>query len=104
MAPLADALENLGLLGLSVLAVVGAAVAGGLLTALLVWLVCRLFFRRQPPPLARKLLRWLGAIAGALLVAGYLHFNDSYIKEYDDYYLTGKKACPGIDTGPIWRR
>jgi hypothetical protein len=75
MAPLADGLQNLGFLGLSVLAVAGGAVAGAALTAALVWLPCRLFARKQPPPAMRKLLRWLGGIAGALLVAGYLKFG-----------------------------
>ncbi len=73
--PLADALENLGFLGLSLLAVIGGAVAGALLTAGVVWLACRGLFGKQPPRPVRTLLRWLGALAGALFVAGYLKFG-----------------------------
>jgi hypothetical protein len=75
VAPLASALENLGFLGLSLLAVAGGAVVGALLTALAVWATCRYFAKKQPPPFVRKVLRWLGGIAGALAVAGYLHFG-----------------------------
>jgi hypothetical protein len=75
MAPLADGLQNLGYLGLSVLAVAGGAMAGAAVTAGLVLLICRFFARQQPPPAVRKLLRWLGGIAGALLVAGFLKFG-----------------------------
>jgi hypothetical protein len=75
MAPFADALQNIGYLGLSLLAVVGGAVAGAVLTAVLVWLACKLFFKRQPPRPVRAILRWLGAVAGALFVAGYLKFG-----------------------------
>ena len=66
MAPLGNALDNLGLLFMSLLAVVGGAVAGAVITAGVVWLVCRYGVGRQPPFAARKLLRWLGAIAGCL--------------------------------------
>ena len=89
MALLANALENLGFLGLSLLAVVGGAVAGAVVTAVVVWLACRFFARKQPPPVVRKLLRWLGAIAGALLVAGYLHFGGG------SGWLFGEGAGPG---------
>jgi hypothetical protein len=75
VAPFADALQNIGYLGLSLLAVVGGTVAGAVLTAVLVWLACKLFFKRQPPRPVRAILRWLGAVAGALFVAGYLKFG-----------------------------
>jgi hypothetical protein len=71
----ATALENLGFLGLSLLAVAGGAVAGAALTAAAVWLACRFLARQQPPQVVRKLLRWLGGIAGALAVAGFLKFG-----------------------------
>jgi hypothetical protein len=67
--------ENLGVLGMAVLAVVGGAVAGAALTAVLVWLTCRTFFRKQPTPSVAKVLRYLGAIAGALAVGGFLKFG-----------------------------
>lgn len=69
------ALENLGGLGLAILAVVGAAAAGALVTASLVWLTCRLLFKKQPPRFVAKMLNYLGAIAGALLIGGYLKFG-----------------------------
>jgi len=72
---LASALDNLGALLTGVLAVVGGAVAGAVLTAAAVWLVCRFAFKRQPPPSVRKLVRWLGAVAGALAVAAFLNFG-----------------------------
>lgn len=66
------ALQNLGGLGLAILAVLGAAIAGAVLTASVVWLTCRLLFRKQPPKLFTKLLNYLGAIAGALFIGAYL--------------------------------
>lgn len=71
----ANGLENLGYLGIRVLAVVGGAVVGALLTSLLVWLAGKYWFKRQAPWPAKKLLRTLGAIAGALLVASFLHLS-----------------------------
>src|SRR5262249_11741403 len=75
MAPLASALDNLAVLVRSVLAVLAGAVAGALLTAAIVWLVCRYSSGRQPPVIVRKLVRWLGAIAGALAVAAFMQFG-----------------------------
>ena len=71
----ANGLENLGYLGIRVLAVVGGAVVGALLTSLVVWLAGKYWFKRQAPWPAKKLLRTLGAIAGALLVASFLHLS-----------------------------
>lgn len=71
----ANALDNLSFLTMAVLAVVGGAVVGALLTMLSVWFVSKYFFKRQLPWGPRKLLRILGAIAGALFVAGFLHFG-----------------------------
>ncbi|HTK77116.1 MAG TPA: hypothetical protein VL371_17755 [Gemmataceae bacterium] len=71
----ANGLENLGFLSIRVLAVVGGAVVGALLTSFLVWLAGKYWFKRQAPWPAKKLLRTLGAIAGALLVASFLHLS-----------------------------
>jgi hypothetical protein len=71
----ANGLENLGYLGIRVLAVVGGAVVGALLTQFVVWLAGKYWFKRQAPWPAKKLLRTLGAIAGALLVASFLHLS-----------------------------
>jgi hypothetical protein len=71
----ANGLENLGFLGIRVLAVVGGAVVGALLTSFVVWLAGKYWFKRQAPWPAKKLLRTLGAIAGALLVASFLHLS-----------------------------
>lgn len=65
-------LKNLSDLGVAVLAVLGAALAGAALTASVVWLVCRLAFGKQPPKPFAKLLNYLGAIAGALFIGAYL--------------------------------
>jgi hypothetical protein len=65
-------LENLGNLGVAVLAVVGGAVVGAVVTSVAVWLVSRYYFKKTLPAAPRTLLRWLGAFAGALLVAGFL--------------------------------
>jgi hypothetical protein len=42
------------------------AVVGAILTALFVWLICRMTVNKQPPRPIRKMLRILGAIAGAI--------------------------------------
>lgn len=70
-----NALENLGFLGIRVLAVVGGAVVGALLTSFVVWLAGKYWLKREAPWPAKKLLRTLGAIAGALVVASFLHLS-----------------------------
>lgn len=70
-----SALDNLGVLGMALLAVVGGAVAGAGLTAAAVWLICRFLFKKQPPKLIAKLLNYLGAIAGALAIGYFLKFG-----------------------------
>jgi hypothetical protein len=72
---LAAALDTLGALVYALLAVVGGAVAGAVLTTFLVWLVSKLYFNRKLPHGPRRLLRWLGAVAGALLVASFIHLG-----------------------------
>ena len=42
------------------------AVAGAILTALLVWTLCRFTVRRQPPRPVNRMLRMLGGLAGAI--------------------------------------
>jgi hypothetical protein len=42
------------------------AVVGAILTALFVWLLCRMTVKKQPPRSINKMLRILGAIAGAI--------------------------------------
>jgi hypothetical protein len=71
----ANGLENLEFLGIRLLAVVGGAVVGALVTSFVVWLGGKYWFKRQAPWPAKKLLRTLGAIAGALLVASFLHLS-----------------------------
>jgi len=71
----ASGLENLGFLSVRVLAVVGGAVVGALLTTFVVWLAGKYWFKKPVPWPARKVLRTLGAIAGALLVASFLHLS-----------------------------
>lgn len=71
----ANGLENLGFLGIRVLAVVGGAVIGMFVTTFIVWLAGKYWFKRPVPWPAKKLLRTLGAIAGALLVASFLHLS-----------------------------
>src|SRR5437764_11498667 len=71
----ASGLENLGFLSVRVLAVVGGAVVGALLTTFVVWLAGKYWLKRPVAWPARKVLRTLGAIAGALLVASFLHLS-----------------------------
>jgi hypothetical protein len=71
----AGALENLSFLTVRVLAVVGGAVVGALVTSIVVWLAGKYWLRRPLPWGPKKLLRILGAIAGALLVASFLHLS-----------------------------
>jgi len=42
------------------------AVVGAILTALIVWLLCRMTVKKQPPRSINKMLRILGAVAGAI--------------------------------------
>lgn len=53
-------------------AAIFGAVAGAILTALAVWLICRFSVTKQPPKPMRKMLRILGAITGALAAILYL--------------------------------
>ena len=53
-------------------AAIFGAIAGAILTALVVWFVCRLTVNKQPPRSFRKLLRILGAVAGAVAAVMFL--------------------------------
>src|SRR5262245_28831769 len=42
------------------------AIVGAILTALLVWFICRMTVNKQPPRPVRRMLRILGGVAGAI--------------------------------------